>query len=54
MVARGIFKENTKSRPTPGMGQVPGSREADAADRRRTRRRGPDALNTYLKPYLRA
>jgi dihydrodipicolinate synthase/N-acetylneuraminate lyase len=50
MVARGIFKEDTKSRPTPGMvdsarGQTP----MTDADKRMVR----DALNTYLKPYLR-
>jgi len=51
MVARGIFKEDTTSRPTPGMGSGGGSQapmtEADKKDVR-------DALDTYLKPYLRA
>jgi 4-hydroxy-tetrahydrodipicolinate synthase len=50
MVARGIFKEDTKSRPTPGMGE--GARNQTPitdADKRMVR----DALNTYLKPYLR-
>jgi len=50
MVARGIFKEDTKSRPTPGMGAGGASpapmTEADKKDVR-------DALNAYLKPYLR-
>jgi 4-hydroxy-tetrahydrodipicolinate synthase len=50
MVARGIFKEDTKSRPTPGMGSGGGAQapmtEADKKDVR-------DALNAYLKPYLR-
>jgi dihydrodipicolinate synthase/N-acetylneuraminate lyase len=50
MVARGIFKEDTKSRPTPGMGAGGASQapmtEADKKDVR-------DALNAYLKPYLR-
>jgi len=50
MVARGIFKEDTKSRPTPGMGSGGASQapmtEADKKDVR-------DALNAYLKPYLR-
>jgi dihydrodipicolinate synthase/N-acetylneuraminate lyase len=48
MVARGIFKENTKSRPTPGMGdgkQTP----LTESDKKMVR----DALTTYLKPYLR-
>jgi hypothetical protein len=52
MVARGIFKEDTKSRPTPGMGEG-GARGTQAplteADKKMVR----DALNTYLKPYLR-
>jgi hypothetical protein len=50
MVARGIFKEDTKSRPTPGMGAGGGAQapmtEADKKDVR-------DALIAYLKPYLR-
>jgi len=50
MVARGIFKEDTKSRPTPGMGSGGASQapmtEADKKDVR-------DALNAYLKLYLR-
>ena len=55
MVARGIFKEDTKSRPTPGMGSGGGA----AADGVRTilteadKKNVRDALNTYLKPYLR-
>jgi len=51
MVARGIFKENTRSRPTPGMGDSakpqPPLTESDKQAVR-------EALNTYLKPYLRA
>jgi dihydrodipicolinate synthase/N-acetylneuraminate lyase len=52
MVARGIFKEDTKSRPMPGMGSgVAGATEPmTEADKKNVR----DALNTYLKPYLRA
>jgi dihydrodipicolinate synthase/N-acetylneuraminate lyase len=50
LVARGIFKDDTKSRPTPGMG---GSGASQAplteADKNVVRQ----ALTTYLKPYLR-
>jgi hypothetical protein len=57
MVARGIFKETTKSRPTPGMGTGGGGGGGGArggtsltdADKKNVR----DALNAYLKPYLR-
>jgi hypothetical protein len=50
MVARGIFKEDTKSRPTPGMGSTGGAQTPlTEADKKVVR----DALNTYLKPYLR-
>jgi dihydrodipicolinate synthase/N-acetylneuraminate lyase len=50
MVARGIFKEDTKSRPTPGMGASSGPQAPlTEADKKVVR----DALNTYLKPYLR-
>ena len=57
MVARGIFKETTKSRPTPGMGTGGGGGGGGArggsaltdADKKKVR----DALNAYLKPYLR-
>jgi dihydrodipicolinate synthase/N-acetylneuraminate lyase len=49
MVARGIFKEDTKSRPTPGMGSGGSQAALTDADKRAVR----DALNTYLKPYLR-
>jgi dihydrodipicolinate synthase/N-acetylneuraminate lyase len=49
MVARGIFKEDTKSRPTPGMG--PGGLQAPLTDA--DKKVVHDALNTYLKPYLR-
>jgi len=50
LVARGIFKETTKSRPTPGMGASNGSQAPlTEADKKVVR----DALNTYLKPYLR-
>jgi dihydrodipicolinate synthase/N-acetylneuraminate lyase len=51
MVARGIFKEETKSRPMPGMGSGVGLQAPlSEADKKNVR----DALNTYLKPYLRA
>jgi dihydrodipicolinate synthase/N-acetylneuraminate lyase len=50
MVARGIFKEDTKSRAMPGMGNAAGSQTPmTEADKKNVR----DALNTYLKPYLR-
>ena len=48
LVARGVFKETTKSRPTPGMG--PPRPPLTESDKKNVR----DALNTYLKPYLRA
>jgi len=65
MVARGIFKEDTKSRPTPGLsavmgGGAGGGRGGGGGAAAST---GPltdadkknviNALNTYLKPYLR-
>jgi dihydrodipicolinate synthase/N-acetylneuraminate lyase len=51
MVARGIFKEDTKSRAMPGMGNSAGSQAPmTEADKKNVR----DALTTYLKPYLRA
>jgi 4-hydroxy-tetrahydrodipicolinate synthase len=59
MVARGIFKEDTKSRPMPGMGSGGGG-AGGGAGRGAT---GPmtdadkkvvvDALHTYLGPYIR-
>jgi 4-hydroxy-tetrahydrodipicolinate synthase len=48
MVARGIFKESTQSRPTPGMSAARG-RPLDEAGKQAIR----EALNSYLKPYLR-
>jgi 4-hydroxy-tetrahydrodipicolinate synthase len=52
MVARGIFKDTTKSRPTPGMGE--GSQASlpplDDASKQAVR----DALHLYLGAYLRA
>jgi hypothetical protein len=58
-VARGIFKETTKSRPMPGMGSggtgggggggARGGGSLTDADKKNVR----DALNAYLKPYLR-
>jgi dihydrodipicolinate synthase/N-acetylneuraminate lyase len=50
MVARGIFKENTKSRPTPGMGPAVKPAPPTEAEKQVVR----DSLNLYLKPYLRA
>jgi 4-hydroxy-tetrahydrodipicolinate synthase len=50
MVARGIFKETTKSRAMPGMGAATGSQAPlSEADKKNVR----EALNTYLKSYLR-
>jgi dihydrodipicolinate synthase/N-acetylneuraminate lyase len=49
MVARGIFKEDTKSRPTPGMGSGGSQALLTEAEKKVVR----DALNAYLKPYLR-
>lgn len=48
LVARGIFKESTTRRPTPGMGAKPAQLTED--DKRVVRQ----SLETYLKPYLRA
>jgi dihydrodipicolinate synthase/N-acetylneuraminate lyase len=50
MVARGIFKENTRSRPTPGMGDAANKQPALTENDKKVVR---DALNTYMKPYLR-
>jgi dihydrodipicolinate synthase/N-acetylneuraminate lyase len=50
MVARGIFKESTKSRPTPGMGDAANKQPPMTEKDKQVVR---DALNTYLKPYLR-
>jgi hypothetical protein len=55
LVARGIFKEDMRSRPTPGMGDNGGGGGSQSqgplseADKKVVR----DALNTYLKEYLR-
>lgn len=50
MVARGIFKDDTKSRPMPGMGASAATQAPlTDADKKVVR----DALNLYLKPYLR-
>jgi 4-hydroxy-tetrahydrodipicolinate synthase len=51
MVARGIFKETTKSRPTPGMGSGGGGATAPLTDADKKNVR--NALDLYLKPYLR-
>ncbi len=50
MVARGIFKEETRSRPMPGMGNSAGPLTPLTEEDKKNVR---DALNTYLKPYLR-
>lgn len=54
MVARGVFKETTRSRPTLGMGEGSGGRgrggTLDEAGKQVIR----EALNAYLKPYLKA
>ncbi len=50
MVARGIFKETSRSRPTPGMGSGGGAAAPlTDTDKKNVR----EALNLYLKPYLR-
>ena len=56
MVARGIFKEDTKLRPMPGMGSgggAGGGRGAQDPMTEADKKNVHDALNTYLKPYLR-
>jgi 4-hydroxy-tetrahydrodipicolinate synthase len=50
MVARGIFKENTKSRPMPGMGN-PANKPTPMTES--DKKAVVQALDTYLKPYLR-
>ena len=50
LVARGIFKENTKSRPMPGMGN-PNNKPSPLTDE--DKQAVQEALGTYLKPYLR-
>jgi 4-hydroxy-tetrahydrodipicolinate synthase len=50
MVARGIFKENTKSRPMPGMGD-PANKPVPPTES--DKKAVLKALDTYLKPYLR-
>lgn len=49
LVARGVFKETTTHRPTPGMGNRHEGK-LDDAQKQIIR----DALDEYLKPYLRA
>jgi 4-hydroxy-tetrahydrodipicolinate synthase len=56
MVARGIFKEDTKSRPMPGMGSGGGAVGTGGSGGPMTEEDKKNvvyALNTYLKPYLR-
>ena len=50
LVARGIFKENTRSRPMPGMGN-PANKPSPLTENDKEAVR--EALSTYLKPYLR-
>jgi 4-hydroxy-tetrahydrodipicolinate synthase len=50
LVARGIFKENTRSRPTPGMGDSSRKQPPLSEDEKKAVRK---ALDSYLKPYLR-
>ena len=50
LIARGIFKESTKSRPAPGMGGSANSPTSLTEDDKKLVR---EALDTYLKPYLR-
>ncbi len=52
LVARGIFKENTKSRPMPGMENPMRAKLPPLDDKAKQNIR--DALAIYLKPYLRA
>jgi dihydrodipicolinate synthase/N-acetylneuraminate lyase len=50
LVARGIFKEDTKSRPMPGMGNLANKpSQLTEEDKKAVR----EALDHYLKPYLR-
>lgn len=49
LVARGVFKETTTRRPTPGMGNLHEGK-LDEAQKQIIR----DSLDEYLKPYLRA
>lgn len=49
LTARGVFQETTQFRPMPGMGNAPHGPLTDE-DKKVVR----DALQTYLKPYLRA
>jgi 4-hydroxy-tetrahydrodipicolinate synthase len=50
LVARGIFKESTRSRPTPGMGDSAHKQPPLTEMEKKAVR---DALDTYLGPYLR-
>ena len=51
MVARGIFKEDTRTRPTPGMGPAANA-QAPLTEAQKQAVRA--ALETYMKPWLRA
>jgi len=50
LVARGIFKENTRSRPMPGMGNSANKPSPLTEEDKKVVR---EALDTYLRPYLR-
>jgi dihydrodipicolinate synthase/N-acetylneuraminate lyase len=57
MVMRGVFKENTKSRPTPGMGGGEGGRGGGRGRAEPLDEAGKKALrdewDEFMKPYLR-
>lgn len=50
LVERGVFKETTRHRPRPGIDGPKGPPRLDAVGKKLVH----DALNTFLKPYLRA
>jgi len=50
MVARGIFRDSTRSRPMPGMGNPTNNPSPLTENDKKAVR---EALDTYLKPYLR-
>jgi dihydrodipicolinate synthase/N-acetylneuraminate lyase len=49
LVARGVFRETTRHRPRPGIDGPKGPPRLDAVGKKLVH----DALNTFLKPYLR-
>jgi 4-hydroxy-tetrahydrodipicolinate synthase len=50
LVARGVFKETTKYRPRPGIDKPEGATRPDEVGKKLVH----EALDTFLKPYLRA